>query len=1103
MRLEELRTPPLGLALALGRPDLHDELASVLKQLKPPLGISSRGTLAEASEALKQRSRKRGIKLALRQTSTPGTSADGGDGGTTSGRGEGARRTNESTSGRDKGEDATVTTALRPASLRGILKRTWLAKHRNERPAVVVVIIDNLELDDDGATRASLETSLEKLYGVAHNAGAACCVVVAAPGPGLPDVLPEDKASVIRRVLRVDNRAIITLNTAFSREVAWNKAARVAQELAVKHYEGECERMTTLAIDPHCPPALKTRYAFKAGAYAEFRQDWANAVRRYRIAYDALPEVREDASMNAQDVIEALEVSEVLHIKLCVLLLHSGSPTEAVNQAEAHMRKWSRSPLKVLPKEALPTFHEWCARQYNVFGDLLKDRLPAPAPAGTPRTHLPAYYFHAAARCSIERRQAFDAMADSSASEANAILSSVEMGSYVGQMKRRGTDDERLSSEEYISYLRIKDSRDAISRQTIELLTKAHEHYKLNSAGTAGGRSFAALISELANEYLHAGDYESAQKLFTTVAAVYRRESWTELLCAVLMNLKQCAKALRDDDAYLSICLEMSTFTGDEHAPAAFASAMAAMNEPREVDEDDVPTVMCEDDLANLFILKAGFATSECVPGEPVKFHLAVRSNLAGPIDVTQMDVEFTEDEEYEWGDSTNRTLLPGEWLKLSFDVIPKCGYVCEAQTLVLTTKSGYELVLPFVSSTSDCSPANADFDALPASVLRLKIKTHKLDVRDAPPRASISISTPDGPALVGEMSRVIINVVSVADELEDAMLNLRITEGDETSSNVQILSDSGQVIRDGKVNIGDIALRARWTGTVCLRWTGDCPPAALHVSLTAKRTGARMTEMFKDRPRTAAVENVAQILCDAPFTVKRAYLPAYRQSPLIFQDDKCSKSPPVGVMLATMHIGGPAQLTVDDVRSHDKTKSDDSNSHTKTEVDGNVTYNEGDAFLHLIPLRSHNHGEDSIRIKWHRTHGDSRCVDGVPTKILNEYCLPDVTGSKPPLVVHLKCPPKLFLGETCTYEVCVVNSTTSHYDITVAVTDSTGFIFAGMKRGTMYAAPLSSSSYYFSLVPIETGSLVLPELTLSVDRFTTKFIPPVESRRVFVRPAY
>ena len=59
-----------------------------------------------------------------------------------------------------------------------------------------------------------------------------------------------------------------------------------------------------------------------------------------------------------------------------------------------------------------------------------------------------------------------------------------------------------------------------------------------------------------------------------------------------------------------------------------------------------------------------------------------------------------------------------------------------------------------------------------------------------------------------------------------------------------------------------------------------------------AKRTGARMTEKFIDKPRTAPVENVALIACDAPFVAKRAYLPAYRQSPLIVQEDKCSKSP-------------------------------------------------------------------------------------------------------------------------------------------------------------------------------------------------------------------
>ena len=45
----------------------------------------------------------------------------------------------------------------------------------------------------------------------------------------------------------------------------------------MKNYEGECERVTTLAMESACPPGLRVRYAFKAGVYAEFRQDWATS----------------------------------------------------------------------------------------------------------------------------------------------------------------------------------------------------------------------------------------------------------------------------------------------------------------------------------------------------------------------------------------------------------------------------------------------------------------------------------------------------------------------------------------------------------------------------------------------------------------------------------------------------------------------------------------------------------------------------------------------------------------------------------------------------------------------------------------------------------
>ena len=82
-----------------------------------------------------------------------------------------------------------------------------------------------------------------------------------------------------------------------------------------------------------------------------------------------------------------------------------------------------------------------------------------------------------------------------------------------------------------------------------------------------------------------------------------------------------------------------------------------------------------------------------------------------------------------------------------------------------------------------------------------------------------------------------------------------------------------------------------------------------------------------------------------------------------------------------------------------------------------------------------------------------------------------------------------------------MTNTTTANYDVKTSVNDSTGFVFAGVKRGTMYVPPLGSASLYFTVVPIVVGSATLPELSINVERLSAKFVPPVEARRVYVRP--
>ena len=69
MRLDDLRSPPLGLVLALGRPDAHDELAVVFRNLRPPLALTTRDQLTDAASALRARERKRAVRASQREVS--------------------------------------------------------------------------------------------------------------------------------------------------------------------------------------------------------------------------------------------------------------------------------------------------------------------------------------------------------------------------------------------------------------------------------------------------------------------------------------------------------------------------------------------------------------------------------------------------------------------------------------------------------------------------------------------------------------------------------------------------------------------------------------------------------------------------------------------------------------------------------------------------------------------------------------------------------------------------------------------------------------------------------------------------------------------------
>jgi hypothetical protein len=56
--------------------------------------------------------------------------------------------------------------------------------------------------------------------------------------------------------------------------------------------------------------------------------------------------------------------------------------------------------------------------------------------------------------------------------------------------------------------------------------------------------SFAHLIAQMAGEYMRLLDYSNARRLLVSMASVYRREGWEQLLCAALQSLRECARRL-------------------------------------------------------------------------------------------------------------------------------------------------------------------------------------------------------------------------------------------------------------------------------------------------------------------------------------------------------------------------------------------------------------------------------------------------------------------------------------------------------------------------------------------------------------------------------
>ncbi|KAG0566416.1 hypothetical protein KC19_7G062300 [Ceratodon purpureus] len=295
--------------------------------------------------------------------------------------------------------------------------------------------------------------------------------------------------------------------------------------------------------------------------------DWVAALKFYETAYSLLQEVISSTSMELQPVqrvVEMKAVAEQLHFKISNLLLHGGRETEAstVRWFRGHA-SWYKQMIG--PYEGAFLHWAWVSRQFQVFGELLQNRLATASVTPTPNSALrgqpviserelqPAHYYHIAAIYMVKRRTAFQAalVAFETLEESNAVdvlagpPEEVGPPVYVGQaprlLKRR--NDNHAQSPTEVEYMRdfiLQEKTFDHPMAAIALFKKAHQLYTLMEVG----RTTHLLLSDMGREYFSAKNYATTMRILGSVVGMYRQEGWAVLVGSALTYLRECARCL-------------------------------------------------------------------------------------------------------------------------------------------------------------------------------------------------------------------------------------------------------------------------------------------------------------------------------------------------------------------------------------------------------------------------------------------------------------------------------------------------------------------------------------------------------------------------------
>ncbi|XP_071712167.1 uncharacterized protein [Rutidosis leptorrhynchoides] len=543
-------------------------------------------------------------------------------------------------------------------------------------------------------------------------------------------------------------------------------------------------------------------------------------------------------------------------------------------------------------------------------------------------------------------------------------------------------------------------------------------------------------------------------------------------------------------------------------------------------------------------------------PHAPTLITLSLLSQLPSPIEIDQLEIQFNQSEcnfiivNAQRRDSSAIShihpdrrvetvpvlqLLTNKWLRLTYDIKSvnsgklECTYVIARMGPHFSICCGAE------------SPANMNelpvwkfedrFESSPTKDPAIAFSGMKVtQVEDPDPQVELGLGS-TGPALVGENFILPVTLTSKGHSVHSGELKINLVdtrgtgllsprEAELSSSDnlyVELLgvsSDDNSMVLDDKIkkiqqtfglvsvpflNVGD-----SWSCNLEIQWHRP-KPIMLYVSLGySPINGGPKVHVHKS----------LQIEGKTPVIISHRLMLPFRRDPLLLSrikrapDATQTTSLPMNetsilVVNATNCTEVPLRLLSMSIESEDEVTPRTKN--TCTIQSGNLDFVDpalivpGEEFKKVFSVKPKMNvsklNMGSVCLKWRRDHELSK-------EVVTKQSLPDVNVESPPLIVSLECPPHGVLGEPFTYFARIHNQTKVLQEVKFSLSDSQSFVLSGPHNDTTFVLPLSEYIISYKLVPLSSGSLQLPRVTITSVRYSAGFQPTLAASTIFIFPS-